>query len=212
MMNWMNDNFVTPRAVRHTITLLERAELSSEKVLVFGGWVQLHGVAQELENQGKQIRLAPGSLIGTGGGMKELYPYTPAQIQEALSKQIELLDGRAIPMRDVYGMAEGNWAAMQCDYGNYHIPPWIYAVTIDDDNQFQSGSDCTGLLAFFDTFGGGRLFPAFFKSADRVRLINGVGQEELNGQCPCGESGSYLAGESIQRVDLMDEAGCAAQM
>jgi hypothetical protein len=212
MMNWMNDNFVTPRAVRQTIILLERAELSSEKVLVFGGWVQLHGIAMELENQGKQIRLEPGSLIGTGGGMKELYPYTPAQIRDALSKQIELSDGGAIPIRDVYGMAEGNWAAMQCDRGNYHIPPWVYAITLDDDNQFQRGLDCTGLLAFFDPFGGGRLFPAFFKSTDRVRLINGAGHEDPSMGCPCGESGGYLAQESIERVDLIDEAGCAAQI
>jgi hypothetical protein len=109
-------------------------------------------------------------------------------------------------------MAEGNWAAMQCHQENYHIPPWIYAVAIDDDNQFQIQSDASGLLAFFDPYGGGNLFPAFFKTTDRVRLVNGMGTYDAALTCPCGEQGTYIARDSIQRVDLLDEAGCAAQI
>jgi hypothetical protein len=109
-------------------------------------------------------------------------------------------------------MAEGNWAAMQCTQGNYHIPPWIYAVTLDDDDQFQQASEAAGLLAFFDPFGGGRLFPAFFRTADRVRLVNPAADDDPARRCPCGDPGAYICQDSIQRVDLLDQAGCAAQI
>jgi hypothetical protein len=206
----MQERYVTPRAVKTTIELLGQAEAAGEKVLVFGGWVQLHAIARALQGAGRRLRLAPGSLLGSGGGLKELYPFTPAQIRRDLAAVIELADGSPIPIRDVYGMAEGNWAAMQCREGNYHIPPWIYARTLDDDDGLQQAADATGLLAFFDPYGGGDLFPAFFKTSDRVRLIVGDGDEAL--RCPCGEAGAYLAQDSIRRVDLLDEAGCAAQL
>lgn len=206
-MNWMQEHYVTPRAVNSTVELLGRAEAGGENLLLFGGWVQLHAVSRQLQAEGRTVRLAPGSLIGTGGGLKEFYPFTPAQIREELALTIRLVDGRPAPTRDVYGMAEGNWAAMQCAEGHYHVPPWILARTLDDDDHLQEAEDSAGLLAFYDPLGGGHLFPAFFKTADRVRLV--LGQEQ---SCPCGEPGVYIARESIQRVDLLDEAGCAAQV
>jgi hypothetical protein len=211
-MNWMNDRVVIPRSIHLTMDLLGQAEAAKEKVLLFGSWVHLHWVAQELSRAGRKLRLAAGSLIGTGGGMKERYPFTPAQIRGDLTRVIECSDGQSIPIRDVYGMAEGNWAAMQCHSGNYHVPPWIYAVVLDQDDNFMAGEDRTGLLAFFDPIGGGELFPSFFRTADQVRLINGAGGNDLTMTCPCGEVGAYISRDSIQRMDLLDEAGCGAQI
>lgn len=215
-MGWMQEHVVTPRAVRMTIDLLAQAEAAGERVLLFGGWVQLHAIAQALQQQGRSMRLAQGSLLGTGGGIKELHLCTPGRIREDLAQVLTLVDGEPIPIRDVYGMAEGNWAAMQCREGNYHVPPWIYARTLDEDGFFQEGSDTVGLLSFFDPYGGGRLFPAFFKTADQVRLICGDGDgdtaQKPGLRCPCGEMGTYISPDSIQRVDLLDEAGCAAQV
>jgi hypothetical protein len=211
-MNWMQDRYVTPRAVQTTTNLLRRAEAAGERVLVFGGWVQLHAIAQELQRAGRHLSLAPGSLLGSGGGLKELYPFAPAQIRRDLAEVVKLADGQPIPVRDTYGMAEGNWAAMQCQQGNYHVPPWIYARTLDADDNLQESLDSVGLLAFFDPFGGGDLFPAFFKTADQVRLILGGEDSHADRRCPCGEAGAYLVQDSIRRVDLVDEAGCAAQI
>jgi hypothetical protein len=211
-MDWMQDRVVTPRAVSNSLSLLQQAEETREKVLLFGGWVQLHAIADTLRQTGRTLRLAPGSLLGSGGGLKELYPFTPGQIRLALAQTVEQADGQPIPIRDVYGMAEGNWVAMQCQQGNYHVPPWVYVGTLDDDDRFQEGPDTTGLLAFLDPFGGGRLFPAFFKTADQVRLVNGAGAPDGPQHCPCGEEGAYITQDSIQRVDLLDEAGCAAQV
>jgi hypothetical protein len=217
-MNWMQDRVVTPRAVGATVELLEKAEAAGERVLVFGGWVQLHAIAGALQEAGRVLRLVPGSLLGTGGGLKELYPSTPAQIRADLAQVVRLAEGdgpgQPVPVRDCYGMAEGNWAAMQCTAGNYHVPPWVYARALDEDGGFQDEADATGLLAFFDPFGGGRLFPAFFRTADQVRLVRGdkAATSDEGLRCPCGETGDYIAQDSIQRVDLLDEAGCAAQV
>ncbi len=212
LMNRINDGLIMPNAIRESVRLIEKAEASGEKLLLFGGWIQLHAIAQHLRSAGRVARLAPGSLLGTGGGFKELYSLTPDQIREDISQVIRLTDGQPIPLRDVYGMAEGNWAAMQCDQGNYHVPPWIYALILDEDDRVQKGPDNTGLLAFFDPYGGGNLFPSFFKTTDRMRLINGSGCYDPALTCTCGDEGAYIFQGSIQRVDLMDEAGCAAQM
>lgn len=208
-MVWMNEHYVSPRAVRTTIVLLQRSAAAGEKVLLFGGLVQLHLVAQELLRSGQTIALAPGSLLGTGGGLKERYATPPAEIRRALAQVFTLTDGQPIMIVDTYGMAEGNWAAMQCRVGNYHLPPWLYTATLDADDRLQTGPDTSGLLAFFDPFGGGNLFPPFFKTADRVRLIRG---DREPWRCACGDPSAYLAQDSIQRVDLLDEAGCAAQV
>lgn len=203
-MNWMNGRVATPRSARATLDLLKQAERTGEKVIVFGSWIHLHALALGLSRENRHIRLAPGSLLGTGGGLKELYPYTPDQIKVDLARWIHLTDGSPTPMRDVYGMAEGNWVAMQCSQGNYHIPPWVIVGTLDENDRFQTGEDAIGLLAFFDPLGSGNLFPSFFKTADRVRLVSDG--------CPCGEMGAYIPTGSIHRVDFLDEAGCAAQV
>ena len=132
-------------------------------------------------------------------------------------------------------MAEANWAAFECPQGNYHIPPWVYVVVTDDDDRIVPGPDATGLLAFFDPVGGGELIPPFFQTTDHVRLVNGgsqhdpayvgrgdpayvgrgdpacVGRGDPALACPCGYDSAYIVG-GIQRVDLVEEAGCAAQV
>jgi hypothetical protein len=207
-INAMQSRYVDPHAIRVALAVLGRAAAQGEKVLLFGSMTQLHGVALALARAGRTLTLAPGSLLGSGGGMKEAYDSSPDEIRRDLESVFRLPGGEAVPVRDVYGMAEANWVAMQCSSGNYHVPPWVHAVTLDDDGGFQAGPRATGLLAFFDPYGGGRLFPAFFRTADRVTLVMGRGDTI----CPCGDAGAYLARESIQRVDLLGEAGCAAQV
>jgi len=68
------------------------------------------------------------------------------------------------------------------------------------------------LLAFFDPLAGGRLFPNFFKTADRVRLVNGGTWHDPQLDCPCGYQTTYISRDSIVRQDRLDEAGCAAQL
>ncbi len=208
LMKFLQEKLVDPRAVEKALTLLIPAAAHGERVLLFGSLTHLHALALYLLERGRRIHLAPGSLLGTGGGMKEAYPLGPEEIRRDLQEAFVSADGSPLPVRDVYGMAEADWAAMQCAEGNYHVPPWVHVVTVDDDGRFLTGVRTTGLLAFFDPFGGGDLFPAFFRSADRVTLVTG----EEGSRCSCGEAGAYLERSSIQRVDLVGEAGCAAQV
>ena len=207
-MNFVQRRWVDPRAIRSALACLEHARIRGEKSLLLGSPSQLHGVALELARQKRSLTLAPGSVLGTGGGMKDRYEFGRDEIERDLRAVFSLPGGEPVPICDVYGMAEANWVAMQRGCGNYHIPPWIRAVTLDEEDEFQIGPRTTGPLAFFDPYGGGDLFPAFFRTADRVTLITG----RQGTMCPCAEEGAYLARDSIQRVDLIGEAGCAAQV
>ncbi len=216
-MNKMNDTRVKETFVNRTITWLEDLSKAGKATLLFGGWVQLDAVYEGLVQRGygingKVLELNPESMIGTGGGVKELYPFTPAQIRERLSTVLHTPGGEAVVHRDVYGMAEANWAAAQCAYGNYHLPPWVYAVILDENDEIAPESQASGLLAFFDPIAGGRLFPNFFKTADRVTLVNGGKWYDPGLTCPCGYQTSYIQRDSIARQDRLDEAGCAAQL
>jgi hypothetical protein len=224
---WMDERRVQPRSVAQTLSLLEEAQHKGVPTLLFGSLVQLHALSQELrrrgygigypfkgngQGQGERMSLPAGSLIGTGGGLKQLYPFSPSEICRDVQAVLGLEDGQPAPIRDVMGMAEANWAAPQCEVGNYHLPPWVYVVALDDDDKILSGADVVGLLAFFDPLGGGRLFPSFFKTTDQVRLVNGGGSYDCTRCCPCGRDTPYIAEGSIRRVDLLDEAGCAGQL
>jgi len=216
-MEWMNDTRVKDVYVNRTISLLEDFAASQTPVLLFGGWVQLDDVYQGLQEKGygengKRLVLHPVSMIGTGGGIKEMYPISPGQIRDQLATILFCPDGKPIPHRDVYGMAEANWAAAQCEHGNYHIPPWIFSVVLDDNDEMIPQPDATGMLAFFDPYAGSQLFPSFFKTADRLRLVNSNIQHDPDLDCPCGYQTSYIAKESITRQDRLDEAGCAGQI
>jgi hypothetical protein len=216
-MRRMNDTRVKETFVSRTINWLEALSGTEKAVLLFGGWVQLDAIYEGLRHQGygengKVLAFHPESMIGTGGGMKESYPFSPAEIRERLSTVLHTYEGEPLPYRDVYGMAEANWAAAQCEHGNYHLPPWIYAVILDEDDEIIPESDATGLLAFFDPFAGGQLFPNFFKTADRVRLVNGGKWHNPQLDCPCGYQTAYIHRNSIVRQDRLDEAGCAAQL
>ena len=216
-MNRMNDTRVKDTYVNQTISWLEALSESKKAVLLFGGWIQLDAVYEGLIQKGygengRALELHPESMIGTGGGVKEAYPYSPDQIRERLSTVLHTFDGQPVSHRDVYGMAEANWAAAQCKFGNYHLPPWVYAVVLDENGEIAPKPEATGLLAFLDPFAGGQLFPNFFKTADRVKLVNGGMWHDPRLDCPCGYQTAFIAQNSIVRQDRLDEAGCAAQL
>jgi hypothetical protein len=209
-MGWANDRLAEPRYVALTLARLHECVAVGRPMMLLGGLVQLHAIARQVSYR---LQLPPGSRVATGGGMKEQYPFTAAQIRADLAAAFA-----GASVSDVYGMAEANWAAFECQAGNHHIPPWVYVVVTDDDDRIVDAPDATGLLAFFDPIGGGNLIPPFFQTADRVRLVNPMGRDSRGGDgadptlaCPCGYDGPYIRG-GIQRVDLVEEAGCAAQV
>ena len=216
-MVWMNENYVKSKYVNLTIEQLEKFSQTGEDVLLFGGFVQLHHIYLGLKERGyhstqQMLSLGDQSIIGTGGGMKEEYPFTPSQIIQDLQSLVRLKNGTPIPHRDVYGMAEANWAAAQCEEGNYHIPPWVYAVIINEDDMIEESSQATGLLAFYDPLTDMGLYPNFYKTADQMTLVNGGKHFQENFCCPCGNQTAYILKGTITRQDRLDEAGCAGQI
>lgn len=205
-MAWANARLAEPRFVALTLAALRDTASRDRPVMLLGGLTQLHGVAQAAQAENAAVpNLPPGSRIATGGGMKEAYPLAPEAIRADLRRTFG-----DVPITDVYGMAEANWAAFECPHQNHHLPAWAYVVVTDDEERIIDAPDATGLLAFFDPFGGGRLIPPFFQTADRVRLINGGGYDPAL-RCSCGRNTPYITG-GIRRADLLEEAGCAAQV
>ncbi len=209
-MNWMGEHVAMPRSIHETVSVLESSAAVGEQVMLFGGPIQLHGVALVLRRRGG-LDLPPGCLVGTGGGMKEAYTCSYNEIRHDIAAAMRS-GGQAIEIRDVYGMAEANWAAFECPAGHYHLPPWVYVLALDAADEVIAAPDAEGILAFFDPFGGGKLFPPFFKTADRVHLINGGRWYDPVRACPCGEPTAYILAGSIARADLFDESGCAGQV
>ncbi len=213
---WMDEHVVQPRAVAQTLDLLRQAQRSGTPTLLFGSLTQLHALSRNLQSQqngaGDIIRLPAGSLVGTGGGLKELYPFAPDRIRRDIEAVLLLENGDSIPIRDVMGMAEANWAAPQCPEGNYHLPPWVYTIALDDDDEILRGADTVGILGFLDPYGSGQLFPSFFKTTDQVRLVNGTNDHDPALCCACGHDTPYLVSGTIRRIDLLEEAGCAGQL
>jgi Acyl-protein synthetase, LuxE len=205
LMSFAQSRLLDPQAVESAITHLIPAAAHGEKVLLFGSLDQLHRIASVLLDSGREMTLAPGSLLGIEGGTNEAYAKGAVEIRQDLQSAFRLTSGDPVPLHDVYGMAEANWAAMQCTRGNYHVPPWVHAVTLGDDELVRQQPRSTGLLAFFDPFGGGDLFPAFFRTADQATLVKGR-------KCTCGEVGDYLEEGSIRRLDLLSESGCASRI
>ncbi len=201
----LHDRLIDARAVESAVTRLIPASAHEEKVLLFGTLDRLHAVATFLLDNGRTMSLAPGSVLVTAGGAGEAPAKPAAAMLDDLRRAFTLPSGEPAPIRDVYGMAEAGWAAMQCARGNYHLPPWVHAVTVDDQERFSQADRSTGLLAFFDPFGGGDLYPAFFRTSDRATLVRGTA-------CACGEPGHYLEDASIRRIDLRGEAGCLGRV
>jgi hypothetical protein len=210
-MRWAYTALAEAKFVTRTIEALKESVHRGRPAMLLGGLVQLDAVGQRLLAEGG-MELPRGSRVATGGGPKEAYHRTPGQIRADLGRALGLPDGAGAPVADVYGMAEGHWAAFQCPEKNYHMPPWVRVAAVDDDDRLLEGSDVTGLLAFWDPLSGGRVYPPFFRTADRVRLVNGSGHHDPGLVCPCGDDTPYLIRDSILRVDLIEEAGCAATL
>lgn len=200
-MAFADTRLVARRYVGLTLDRLHELASAGRPLMLLGGLAQLHAVALA-----SPVDLPEGSRVATGGGVKDDYPIPPARIRADLAGAFH-----GTPISDVYGMAEADWAAFECARGNYHIPPWVYAVVTDDADRIVPAPKATGMLAFFDPVAGGDLIPPFFQTADRVTLVNGGSEYDPELTCDCGYDSAYIAGR-IQRVDLMGEAGCAAQI
>ena len=141
------------------------------------------------------MTLAPGSLLGTGGGMKEAYATGPAEIRQDLQRAFRLTAGSRCPsatstawLRPTGRRCSARTAATTSRPGCTRSP----STTMRPSRGRPRRPGCSRSST---RYGGGDLFPAFFRTADRVTLVRGT-------TCPCGDRGSYLEEGSIRRMDL----------
>ena len=205
-MGWAYAHLAEPRALAVTLACLDRCIAEGRPLMLLGGLVQLHALTRAV---GERRRGPAGPACGAAG-------WRPAAASRSCIPSARRASARTCgqlsraPVTDVYGMAEANWAAFECAAGNHHIPPWVYAVVTDDDDRIVDGPDATGCWPSSIPVGGGDLIPPFFQTADRVRLVNGAGKM-IRLACPCGREG-HTSPAASERVDLVEEAGCAAQV
>jgi hypothetical protein len=174
-------------------------ELRGQQVYIGATWNLLYNLADAGLNKGLRGVFASNSVITTGGGAKGVTP--PADWKEKIA---EFMGVQRIRM--AYGMTETHAQHSMCDYGRYHIAPWIILYMLDPDTSapLPRRGVVTGRGAFFDlsaeTHWGG------FISGDELTV-------DWDTPCPCGRTTSHLA-DQIQRFSEKrggdDKISCAA--
>lgn len=158
---------------------------NKQRIMMFGGPVTIHKFATAGLERGMGNMFMEGSFVVTGGGLKNF----PAR--RTLYEEIRQFTGDVF-FKDSYGMTELISGFDQCDYGRYHIPPWIIPYLIDDKSRKllpRTGKQA-GRAAFFDlpaqTYWGGIV------TADFVEIDWGT--------CPCTRTTPHI-GPEIARID-----------
>ncbi len=165
-------------------------EFYAEAVERFGGkpiymctvWTMLYEAMSEAKAQGYTNIFGEDSVLITGGGNKGV------ELPEGWKEMIYEVTGfkRAY---ELYGMSEMTTPFVQCEHGNYHIPPTIVPFVLDpiSGEALPREGKQVGRFAFLDlmpaTYWGG------FISGDEVTLGG------YDHTCECGRKGAYVGGE-----------------
>lgn len=145
-----------------------------------------------------KLKLDKSSYVITLGGWKRFSG-------EMLSRQqfnqecIEYLGLEEGQIRDIYALVESNMVAIDDEYGEKHVSPFVHFSVRDPkqlDREVAAGE--TGQLAILDPLS--RSTPGFLLTEDLVRL--------LPGQSASGRSGQRV--QYIMRLPESKEFGCCA--
>jgi long-chain-fatty-acid---luciferin-component ligase len=103
-------------------------------------------------------------------------------------------------IRDMYGLVECNFLAIECEHNQKHVPPWVKVVIRDIDNPSKiiRQSDKSGLITILDPTI--LSYPCFIQTEDIGRVGN-------DGVCTCGRISQTL---SFRRRIRGAELGCCA--
>ncbi|MBC7080838.1 MAG: hypothetical protein H5T44_01075 [Thermoplasmatales archaeon] len=180
------------------INLLKEIEKERKQVYILTFPYQLNDLMNLMEEEGFYLNLPKDSVIITGGGWK-IYEDKKVSSEE-FAKRIEEFFGIDINnYRDVYGMSEMNGLALECEERYKHIPPWIYPMIIDENNEISNCGE--GRFIFLDP--ASNSYPGFIITGDELKLLE---------SCPeCGRSGYVIEGE-IKRAKGEESKGCGNLM
>ncbi|MFV2177726.1 hypothetical protein ACFHW2_28825 [Actinomadura sp. LOL_016] len=142
----------------------------------------------------------PDSLVLAGGGNKNNV------LPDDYPQQLAAFYGDVRRIRS-YGMTELQGSCPACEKGNYHVPPWVLPLILDEPGETllnESEGTVEGRFAFLDVSLEGRWGGLI--SGDRVRVNFG--------DCECGRSGPAVLPDITRYGDLGgdDKITCAATL
>ncbi len=167
-----------------------------QKVFIFGTPQLYSELCLLVQQDAVPIPLRPGSLLLFGGGWKT---FTGERISrpELLSRMSNAFQLPAERILEGYSMTEINAFMLRCDFGRFHIPPYIEPVLYQPDLSVMEPQTGRGILGFLDPLA--LAYPGFIISGDEVVLVNG--------DCPCGLGGPAVT--EISRASAREVKGCA---
>ncbi len=142
----------------------------------------------------------PDSLVLAGGGNKNNV------LPEDYMQQLSAFYGNVRRVRS-YGMTELQGSCLSCEKGNYHVPPWVLPLLLDEPGETLLNADggvVEGRFSFLDLSLEGRWGGLI--TGDRVRVNFSP--------CECGRSGISVLPDITRYGDLGgdDKITCAATL
>ena len=172
-----------------------------EPLLIAGMNNQQYALMQGVRARGvPDGEFHPETLVLAGGGNKNNV------LPEDYPRQLAAFYGDVRRVRS-YGMTELQGSCLACEEGNYHIPPWVLPLVLDEPGETllnDTAGVVTGRFAFLDLSLEGRWGGLI--SGDRVKVGFSV--------CACGRSGPTVLPDIARYGDLGgdDKITCAATL
>ncbi|NBX92551.1 MAG: hypothetical protein EB078_04860 [Proteobacteria bacterium] len=144
-----NDSWVFD--VEETLMKLREFEASGGPVRLMGIPSFLFDLMEVMQKNNQQVKLAPESLVMTGGGWKaaEDKKVSRQKFREMIHQLFGITDVR---IRDGYGLAEHGSPYLECQNHSFHIPAFNRIIVRDPFSLKPMGTGKVGLLQFITPF------------------------------------------------------------
>ena len=151
-----------------------------------------------LKARGIKLSLDGGAYVITLGGWKRFSGEMLSR-EEFNRECVEYLGVREDQIRDIYALVESNVVAIDDEFGEKHVTPYIHFSVRDPEHLDQEVSEGeVGQLAILDPLA--RSTPGFMLTEDMVRLLPGKSRS--------GRSGQRV--QYVMRKPEAKEFGCCA--
>ena len=175
-------------------------KLKGKRVFFWGAQNLLYTVAQTGQAKGLRNNFASNSVMGCGGDSKDGVVMPPNWQQQVCEY------AGVDRVRMCYGMTEVKGHHHKCQYGHYHLAPWVIPFVLDPDTSklLPRKGRTTGRGAFYDlaaeTRWGG------FITGDQITV-------DWDTKCPCGQESIFIE-DGVTRISAArggdDKINCAA--
>lgn len=173
-----------------------------EPIYLIGFWGQHLAIIERAKERGiGDGEFHPDSIIGAGGGVKGIV------LPEGYKETVDRFYGD-VKRPGVYAMTELTQALPQCEAGNYHVPPGLIMLLLDESGEkllnpdVEEGQIIEGRFAFLDLAYEGRWGGLI--TGDKVEV-------DFSPHCTCGRTGPVVK-DTIERFSQSggdDKISCA---